>query len=142
MKVTLILFTILFVCACKTTYQVNKDCISKLKSELNKDWTFIPDSGYYKSKIIWVIDSTKSYRDCIQLLDSNDVINIFGSPTKVHPTAKGYNRGRYVLEYAISPPCLPNDRYKGCVLYHFLFNSLNRVELTMIMDIAPTSNSH
>lgn len=142
MNVRLIVVTMLLVYACKTTSQVNQDCISKLKSELSKDWTFIPDSGYYKSKIIWVIDSTKSFRECIESLDSNDVVSIFGPPTKVHPTAKGYNRGKYVLEYAISPPCTPNDRNKGCVLYHFLFDSLNKVELSMIMDIAPPSTSH
>src|SRR5689334_8133141 len=90
---------------CSTSSKIANDCISKVKSELADDWKYIPDSGYYKSKKIFNLDSDSIFRDCLMKLDSSDIVSLFGKPTKFHPKAIGYSRGKYVFEYAISPPC-------------------------------------
>src|SRR4051812_13933019 len=92
-----ILLSIVFF-ACKTPAISTDDCIGKLKIELEKNWKFIADPNYYASRNIYSIDTT--YRNCIQGLDSNQVINLFGKPTRVYtPSVKKYP---YTIEYALS----------------------------------------
>lgn len=122
-----IVLIVLFI-SCKSPTLIGGDCVDKLKGELNKNWKFMPDSGYYKSILIDSINNT--YKDCLLRLDSTEIIQLFGTPTKTYKNVK--NSKEYFLDYALSPPCKAGPKSIKCYTFRFSFDSLNNLQYSAI----------
>lgn len=102
MRTSIIGFVILCLSACSTTTKVEQECYTKVKQELLKDWKFLPDSGYYISKNIYNLLNSDTFVNCLKKLDSTDVVNIFGTPTKAYPD-RNIKNSVSVLDYRLAP---------------------------------------
>ncbi len=94
----LVLIILLFNLSCKSQDKSvsGKNCIAKLKQELNENWKFNSDTIYYKTNFNFLSRFDSIYKFCLYNLPKENIIEMFGKPTI---------DGKDNFQYLASKPC-------------------------------------
>ncbi len=101
----------------------------KFKSEVKKNWHLAKDKTYHRVDRIFLSQLDSTYRECINGLQSEQVIKIFGTPTRFADGSKEKLNSKYNYEihYLISKPCSFDDAGRGGCSYFILLLDSNKI---------------
>lgn len=111
-KMIRLIILYLTVSACNAQKPLKHDsCVKTFKKFVYGNWTLVED--YYVAKGDFKLAFDSTYVDCIRQLTREDIVDIFGTPTKTSKESISY---RY-------NPCIPSS----CSFMVFWFGSSTRL---------------
>lgn len=113
MKLGLCFISCLTFLSCRTQ-SIHSDCLSRLQSDINKNWKFNVDSTFHLYDDGLTLRMDTSYKKCLIGLQVKDIVNLFGKPNDT------IHFNTFVLKYRLSAPC--TQQFFDCSYLLFEFN--------------------
>ena len=119
------------------THTTKSVCVEKIKNDLRGNWKLSEDSVYYQTNNNFLIKLDSVYDQCINMLDQNEIIDLFGNPTR-RQNMKGLEPIESSFDYLVSLPCKEDVGNTRCKYFVFYFDSdlkVIRSDMTSIIGI-------